>query len=139
MPQIRALLSRRVEDLAARKRLYLWAEHGRKHEHVGSGAKPAVCFWHSTHGSRKLPDVAVDGLLSAVLVGQLKPMLYTFGEFDNVPCGVEVRKAGDVMLRGEFNIMQKKVSSCRSFPTSFVYAFCASHRQIMLGSGTLTL
>jgi hypothetical protein len=109
MPQIRDILSRRVEDLAARKRLYLWAQHGRNNDHVVySGAKPAVCFWHSTSGSRKLPDVAVDGLLSAVLVGHLAPKLYTFDEFDNIPSGVELRKAGDAMSWGEFKIMQKK-------------------------------
>ena len=109
MPQIRGLLSRRVEDLAARKRLYAWA-HTRKNSDtvLFSGAKPAVCFWHSKIGSRKLPDVAVDGLASSVLVGRLKPLLYSFEEFDNIPNGVELRKAGEVMSWGEFNILMKK-------------------------------
>ena len=107
--QLRGLLSRRVADLAARKRLYLWAQQCPTNDTViFSGTKPAVCFWHSKIGSRKLPDVAVDGLLSVVLVGRLKPLLYSFEEFDNIPDGVELRKAGEVMSWGEFNILMKK-------------------------------
>lgn len=106
---LRDLLTRRVADLAARKRLYLWFEHGKRNDDViSSGAKPVVCFWHSKIGSRMLPDVGVDGLISVVLVGRLKPLLYTFEEFDNIPDGVELRKAGDVMSCGEFNMLMKK-------------------------------
>ena len=104
--QLRGLLTRRVADLAARKRLYQWAQHCKTNDTViFSGAKPAVCFWHSKIGSRMLPD---DGLNSVVLVGHLKPLLFTFEEFDNIPDGVELRKAGEVMSWGEFNILQKK-------------------------------
>ena len=107
--QLRGLLTRRVADLAARKRLYLWFEHGKRNDDViSSGAKPVVCFWHSKIGSRMLPDVGVDGLISVVLVGRLKPPLYSSEEFDNIPDGVELRKAGEVMSWGEFNILMKK-------------------------------
>ena len=107
--QLRGLLTRRVADLAARKQLYDWAQQCPTNDTViFSGAKPAVCFWHSKIGSRKLPDVAVDGLASSVLVGRLKPLLYSFEEFDNIPNGVELRKAGEVMSWGEFNILMKK-------------------------------
>ena len=107
--QLRTLLQRREKDLAARKTLYDWAKQCPTYDTVGfSGAKPAVCFWHSKIGSRNLPDIAVDGLLSVVLVGRLKPLLYSFEEFDNIPDGVELRKAGEVMSWGEFNILMKK-------------------------------
>ena len=107
MPDMRGLLSRRLEDLAARKRLYVWART-QSGIPISPGAKPVICVWHSNHGSRNLPDVAVAGLASAVLVGHSKPLLYSFDKFENIPAGVELRYAGDFMSVEEFKIFEGK-------------------------------
>jgi hypothetical protein len=63
---------------------------------------PAVCFWYVLSGPGRSPDVAVQGLRSAILVGGVTPHLYSYVALPNVPAGCLEVDANTVMPLAEF-------------------------------------
>ena len=72
------------------------------------GVEPACCFWYSKEGEQYLPDCAVFGLRSMIHVGKLNPRLCVYQDFANVPQGVQVVDARELLAVDEFDSLLTK-------------------------------
>ncbi len=62
----------------------------------------AVAFWYSVDDVPVLPDVSVDGLMTAVSVAKYTVHLYTYRKLQNVPEAVVMKDARECMPEEQF-------------------------------------
>ncbi|MCP4240685.1 MAG: protein kinase [bacterium] len=103
-------LEGRRKAVLARVRLREWARaRGPGADLAPSGVQPAMAFWYSEEGEGLLPDAAVHGLASAVRWSGVEVHLWTYQSFENVPAGVRVRDAREVLSWEEFDAAVARV------------------------------
>ena len=103
---IKVLNERRQKVIGRNKVVEWWREAQLPLKPCGGvdtfGVEPACCFWYSIGGEGKLPDGAVAGLRSLLHIGKLDPRLCVYQHFTNVPAGVRVVDARELLAIEEF-------------------------------------
>ena len=72
------------------------------------GVEPACCFWYSKENQHELPDCAVAGLRALLHIGKLQPRLCVYQHFTNVPAGVRVVGARELLSIETFEELLQK-------------------------------
>ncbi|MCP4241591.1 MAG: protein kinase [bacterium] len=103
-------LKKRRNAVLARLRLREWARARVPAADLAtSGVQPALAFWSAEEGDSRLADAAVHGLASAARLSGLEVHLWTTQSFENVPGGVRVREATEILGRPEFDAAVARV------------------------------
>ena len=112
---IKVLNERRQKVVGRNKLVVWWCEIDFPLNPCGGvetfGVEPACCFWYSKEGELELPDCAVAGLRSLLHIGKLQPRLCAYQEFTNVPEGVLVVNAEELL---SFEKFESLVTKCEN-------------------------